>query len=209
VASPYLNRPVYILTSRRTFSGGEAFVYDLKARKRAVIYGEITGGGANPGGGTMLNARFGIFIPTGRAENPVTGTNWEGTGVAPDVTMDARLAFQAALLDIVSNRKDLAGMKDQIAHATDVDPFVEAHLLKIRTTPLPGSEAAARRNIEDLERGTPNYALMSKDLAEATRAQLPQLQADLSKLGPIRSITFKEVGPAGLDVYDVTMANGA
>jgi hypothetical protein len=208
VASPYLNKPVYILTSRRTFSGGEAFVYDLKARKRAVIYGETTGGGANPGGGTMLNARFGIFIPTGRAENPVTGTNWEGTGVAPDVAVVASLSFQAALRDIVSKRAGLAALKDQIAHETDVAPFVEAHLLKIRTTALPGSEAAARRNIEDLVRGTPNYALMSKDLAEATRAQLHQLQADMRKLGPIRSIAFKEVGPGGLDVYDVTMANG-
>jgi hypothetical protein len=209
VATPYLNKPVYILASRRTFSGGEAFVYDLKARKRALIYGETTGGGANPGGGTMLNARFGIFIPTGRAENPVTGTNWEGTGVAPDVAVDAKLAFQAGLRNIVSKRADLAAMAGQLAHETEVPPFVEVHLLKVRTTPLLGSEAAARRNIEDLVRGTPNYALMSKDLAEATRAQLPQLQADMSKLGPIRSITFKEVGPAGLDVYDVTMANGA
>jgi retinol-binding protein 3 len=209
VASPYLNKPVYILTSRRTFSGGEAFVYDLKARKRAMIYGEITGGGANPGGGTMLNARFGIFIPTGRAENPVTDTNWEGVGVMPDVAMDANLAFQAALRDILSKRAGLAAMKDLLAHETEVAPFVEAHLLNIRTTPLPGGEAAARRNIEDLVRGTPNYALMSKDLAEVTRAQLPRLQADMSKLGPIRSITFKQVAPDGLDVYKVTMANGA
>lgn len=208
VASPWLNKPVYILTSARTFSGGEAFVYDLKVQKRARLFGETTGGGANPGGGWPLGPHFNIFVPTGRAENPVTKTNWEGTGVAPDVAMDAKLAFQAALRDIVSQRKDLAGMKDQIAHQTDVDPFVEAHFLKVRTTALPGSEAAVRRNIEDLARGTPNYALMSEDLAKITKQQLPQLQADISRLGPIRSVTFKQVGADGLDVYDVTLANG-
>lgn len=209
VASPYLNKPVYILTSARTFSGGEAFVYDLKARKRAIIYGETTGGGANPGGFQPLNTRFGLFVPTGRAENPVTKTNWEGTGVAPDVPVEAKLAFQAAALDIVSKRAGLADMKARLAQESDADPFVEAHLLKIRTTALPGSEAAVRRNIEDLARGAPQYELMSKDLAQATRAQLPRLQADLSKLGPVKSVTFKYVGPAGLDVFDVTMANGA
>jgi hypothetical protein len=208
VASHWLNKPVYILTSARTFSGGEAFVYDLKVQKRARLYGETTGGGANPGGGWPLGPHFNIFVPTGRAENPLTKTNWEGTGVAPDVAMDAKLAFQAALRDIVSQRKDLAGMKDQIARETDVDPFVEAHLLKIRTTALPGSEAAVRRNIEDLARGTPDYARMSEDLAKITKQQLPQLQADMSKLGPIQSVTFKKVGPDGLDVYEVTLANG-
>jgi hypothetical protein len=209
VASPYLNKPVYILTSGRTFSGGEAFVYDLKARKRAIIYGETTGGGANPGGGVALNDHFGMFIPRGRAENPVTGNNWEGTGVAPDVSMDARLAFQAAMLDIVSKRQNLAGIKDQLAHETEVDPLVEAHLIHFRTTPLPGSEAAVRRNIEELARGAPNYALMSKELAEVTKTQLPELQAQMRKLGAIQSVTFKYVGPAGMDVFDVTMVNGA
>lgn len=208
VASPWLNKPVYILTSARTFSGGEAFVYDLKVQKRARLYGETTGGGANPTRGWPLGDHFGIFVPTGRAENPITHTNWEGTAVAPDVTVEAKLAFQAALRDIVSQRKDLAGMKDQIARETDVDPFVEAHLLKIRTTALPGSEAAVRRNIEDLARGTPDYARMSEDLAQVTKQQLPQLQADISKLGPIQSVTFKQVGADGLDVYDVTLANG-
>jgi hypothetical protein len=209
VPAPYLNKPVAILTSARTFSAGEAFVYDLKARGRATIYGETTGGGANPGGGRVLNFRFSMFVPTGRAENPVTGTNWEGVGVAPDVAVEAKVAFQAALRDMVSKRKDLAGVKDQLAQETEAGPLVEAHLLKIRTTPLPGSEAAVRRNIEDLAHGTPDYKLMSKDLADTTRLQLPRLEAEMRKLGPIRSLTFKEVGPGGLDVYDVTMANGA
>ena len=208
VASAYLNKPVFILTSARTFSGGEAFIYDLKARHRAVIYGETTGGGANPGGGQVLDPRFGIFIPTGRAENPITKTNWEGTGVAPDKPMEAGLAFTAALRDLAS-RRGLTDVKARLAGEYQIDDLVEAHLLKIRNLPLPNSEAAVRRNIEDLMRGTPHYELMAKDLADVTRTELPRLQDMLGKLGPIKSVTFKYVGPGGLDVYDVAMANGS
>jgi C-terminal processing protease CtpA/Prc len=81
VATPYLRKPVYLLTSKRTFSGGEEFVNDLKMQKRAKVFGETTGGGANPGGDMPINSRFSIFVPSGRAENPVTKTSWDGTGI--------------------------------------------------------------------------------------------------------------------------------
>ena len=71
------------------------------------------------------------------------------------------------------------------------------------------SAAIVLHNIDDVGAGTPNYKLMSKDLAETIRLQLPRLQHDLSKLGPIRSVTFKYVDSQGLDVFDVTMANGS
>jgi hypothetical protein len=125
------------------------------------------------------------------------------------VSVDEKRAFQAAALDIISRRTDFTRLEDQLAVATDVDPFVEAHLLNIRTTSLPGSEAAVRRNIEDLVHGTPDYKLMSKDLAETTRLQLLRLQDLLSPLGPVRSVTFKYVSSQGLDLFDVTMANGS
>jgi hypothetical protein len=62
----YLGKPVYVLTSLITFSGGEEFCYDMQAMKLAVLVGETTGGGANPGGGRMLGAGFSVFMPTGR-----------------------------------------------------------------------------------------------------------------------------------------------
>jgi tetratricopeptide (TPR) repeat protein len=89
--------PVFILTSKRTFSGGEEFAYNFKTRKRATLIGETTGGGANPGGFFRINPHFGIFIPTGRAINPVTKTNWEGTGVEPDIKVAADDALQTCL----------------------------------------------------------------------------------------------------------------
>jgi hypothetical protein len=81
----YLNKPVYVLTSNNTFSGGEEFAYDLQTLKKAIIVGETTKGGANPGETFTIEYGFGVFIPTGRAINPITKTNWEGIGVKPDV----------------------------------------------------------------------------------------------------------------------------
>lgn len=89
--------PVYVLTSRRTFSGGEEFAYDIQTQKRGVLIGETTGGGANPGDMFPVIDDFGIFIPTGRAINPVTKTNWEGTGVIPDINIEAVKALDTAI----------------------------------------------------------------------------------------------------------------
>ena len=88
----YEGKPVYVLTSKRTFSAAEEFTYNLKTQKRATIVGETTGGGANPGGTRPVAEHFIVFVPSGRAINPITKTNWEGTGVAPDVAVAAELA---------------------------------------------------------------------------------------------------------------------
>jgi C-terminal processing protease CtpA/Prc len=92
----YLNKDVYVLTSKRTFSGAEEFTYNLKNLKRATIIGETTGGGAHPGGGFRISEHFGMFVPTGRAISPITKTNWEGTGVTPDISVPADQALHVA-----------------------------------------------------------------------------------------------------------------
>jgi C-terminal processing protease CtpA/Prc len=89
-------KPVFVLTSRRTFSGGEEAAYDLQVQKRATLVGETTGGGANPAPLHKLDENFALAIPSGRAINPVTYTNWEGTGVVPDVAVDAAAALEEA-----------------------------------------------------------------------------------------------------------------
>lgn len=94
----FLDKDVYVLTSKRTFSGAEEFSNNLKVLKRATIVGETTGGGANPGGMFRLSDHFAAFIPTGRAVNPVTKTNWEGTGVEPDVKVPQEQALTTAYL---------------------------------------------------------------------------------------------------------------
>lgn len=89
---------VYVLTSNYTFSGAEEFTYNLKNLKRATIVGETTGGGAHPGGIMAVNNNFVMFVPNGRAINPITKTNWEGTGVTPDVEVSADKALETARL---------------------------------------------------------------------------------------------------------------
>ena len=106
----YLNKDVYVLTSKRTFSGAEEFTYNLKNLKRATIVGETTGGGAHPGGGFRITEHFGMFVPTGRAISPITKTNWEGTGVTPDVDVPADQALLVARL--MALKKSLATLQN-------------------------------------------------------------------------------------------------
>ncbi len=87
---------VFVLTSNYTFSAAEEFTYNLKNLERATIVGETTGGGAHPGGTRPIAERFVAFVPVGRAINPVTNTNWEGTGVSPHVSVPKENALKVA-----------------------------------------------------------------------------------------------------------------
>ena len=87
---------VYILTSNRTFSAAEEFSYNLKNLERATLIGETTGGGAHPGGTRTATDMFTIWVPTGRAINPITNTNWEGVGVVPHIAVKADEALEVA-----------------------------------------------------------------------------------------------------------------
>lgn len=90
-------KPLYILTSKRTFSAAEALAYDLQALKRAVIVGEVTGGGAHPFEYRRIHPHFAVNLPEMRSVNPITGTNWQGVGVKPDVPVPAEQALETAL----------------------------------------------------------------------------------------------------------------
>ena len=89
-------KPVYVLTARRTFSGAEEFSYNLKNLKRATIIGETTGGGAHPVSPHRIEGGFTIGVPFARAINPISKTNWEGSGVAPDISVPASDALETA-----------------------------------------------------------------------------------------------------------------
>lgn len=92
-------KPVFVLTSRWTFSAAEELAYDLQSFKRGIVVGETTGGGANPsaaGGMAPLGHGFFANVPTGYVVNPATKTNWEGVGVKPDVAASAEEALGKA-----------------------------------------------------------------------------------------------------------------
>jgi retinol-binding protein 3 len=104
------DKPVYVLTSKRTGSGAEECAYNIQSLKRGTIIGESTWGGANPGAFVRLNDHFGAFIPNGQAMNPHTKKNWEGAGVQPDVQVASADALKVA---------HISAVKELLAKATD------------------------------------------------------------------------------------------
>jgi len=92
----YTDREVYVLTSSATPSAAEGFSYHLQQFGRATVVGETTAGAAHPVSGFPLGESFRALVPTGRAVNPLTGTNWEGEGVVPDVAVAAEDALETA-----------------------------------------------------------------------------------------------------------------
>lgn len=92
----FIGKPVFVLTSHGTFSAAEDFCYALKNLRRATLIGETTGGGAHPVDFRRIDDHFSVIVPTGRSISPITKTDWEGTGVEPDVKVAAIEALDTA-----------------------------------------------------------------------------------------------------------------
>ncbi len=111
-----LDEPLYILTSGRTGSAAESFAYTLQAAGRATIVGETSGGAANPGGTVPAGEGFTIFISMGTPINPITKSNWEGTGVVPQEKSPAqqaeRRAEELALTQILKSSQSNSARTD-------------------------------------------------------------------------------------------------
>ncbi|WP_394537546.1 S41 family peptidase [Lysobacter enzymogenes] len=107
---PRLDVPLYLLTSARTGSAAEALAYTLQAARRATVIGEASAGAANPGGEFPLASGYSVFVSTGSPTNPITGGNWEGRGVQPDLASDAAQALDTARIQALE--RILAGRQD-------------------------------------------------------------------------------------------------
>ncbi|MBD3347928.1 MAG: hypothetical protein GF400_01880 [Candidatus Eisenbacteria bacterium] len=108
-SAPYVPGPtmedvdLYVLTSSNTFSGAEEFTYNVKNLERGTIVGETTGGGAHPLSFKVFpSLNVGLAVPYARAVNPVSGTNWEGTGITPDIEVPAVDALERAYLEALT-----------------------------------------------------------------------------------------------------------
>lgn len=192
----FVNVPIYVLTSKDTFSGGEEFAYDVQALKIGTLIGEVTGGGANPVGMVELGNGMAAMIPFGRAENAVTGTNWEGRGVKPEIVVPAADALRTALMK--------AGGKP----ATDIATASAERVFAPRSAPLPGSEDALRRIVAGYASGVPDYTLMAPAAAAQVRDALPALHTQFAALGALQSMTFDGPDPLGGDEYRLHFAQG-
>jgi len=93
----YTDKPIFIITGKRTFSAAESFCYDLQVLKRATIVGVNTVGGANPGREFRIGDSYVAFIPTGQSLNHITKSNWEGVGIIPDILTSENEALSKAI----------------------------------------------------------------------------------------------------------------
>jgi C-terminal processing protease CtpA/Prc len=125
--------PLFVLTSGNTGSAAEEFCYNLQTRERATLIGQTTGGAANPGGTVALDERLVAFISDGQARNPVTGTNWEGVGVVPEVVVPVHQALDKALVLARTAADDYRRFRDE-----DRDALLET---------LDAAQAAARAHL--------------------------------------------------------------
>ncbi len=139
---------LYVLTSRRTFSGAEEFTYNMKNLERATIIGETTGGGAHPGGFQIATHDFLVWVPTGRAVNPITKTNWEGKGIEPHISLpqeDALDKAHALALEKLIEKAEDEERKTALSWALDG--------LKAKTEPVQIDPSILKKYIGKYTRG--------------------------------------------------------
>lgn len=109
------DKPVFVLVGNDTYSGGEALADALQTFRHARLVGQHTRGGANPALPMKANAHFVVGIPFMRTVNLVTGGNWSGKGVLPDVsspTAQAQdVAYRLALEQIVATTSNATQRK--------------------------------------------------------------------------------------------------
>jgi hypothetical protein len=179
--------PVYVLIGGHTFSGGEELAYDIQTLKLGTLVGETTGGGANPGQSFPIGHGVMAFIPTGRAESPVTGSNWEGRGVQPDLQVPDADALAAALRRL--------GQSPAAATISPVSVFTQ------RTVPLMGSEAMLRRLLAGRAAPEPDYTLLAADAGEPGRAAFAATHRRLQPLGDPQAIHFRRPDGFGFDEF--------
>jgi hypothetical protein len=131
--------------------------------------------------------------------------------------VDAQIEFprveaegKASQMTLHQNGRDITAKRLDDAEAKRIADAAAAAAKRFKDqTAAPGSEAALRKMIEDVRLGKPDYDTMSSGLAAATRQQLPQLQSSVTGLGALQSVTFKGVGPAGPDIYQVKFDKGS
>ena len=138
-----LDTDIYVLTSGFTFSAAEEFTYDIKNLKRGTIIGETTGGGAHPNERVaFVGLNVGMSLPFGRAINPISGTNWEGTGVKPDIEVPRDKAFDTAYSEALKKLKDKTPDKGR---QTQIQWTIDG--LNIKLNPVNLEQAAMQKYV--------------------------------------------------------------
>jgi len=132
---PLYDKELYLLTSKATASGAEAFAYNLKYNNRATLVGETTRGAAHwTDDYEIPSLDVVVSVPVARPIHPLTGTNWEGTGVTPDIEVPADQALDRAYLDALEK---LAVKETDESRKREIEwlfPTVQARLNPVKLT---------------------------------------------------------------------------
>ncbi len=193
-AVSFAGKPVFVLTSSKTFSGGEAFAYDMQKLKLGTLVGETTAGAANITSEVALTQGFQISVPYARG----SGATWGGGGVRPDIAARSDDALRVVLKRL--------GLRPT---SSDISTLSQARVFKPRSTPAPGGAAGVREMIQEIRRGEPNYDRLNEVMAKALHERLPALHNMVMSWGKIETVTFEQTNWMYGDIYDVRFAHGS
>jgi hypothetical protein len=164
--------------------GGGAIVVRADGSELKVRIGLQTEVTALPASETTFFVRPGLLIefPKGQAH--------------PDFVTVHRDGYDSS-----AKRLDEAAAKPFLEAAAAFDKRLQEQ------KPVPGSEAAARKLIADLQAGKPDESIISE--GGPLRPQLADVQSQVAQMGRVRSIHFERVGPAGSDIYSIKTDRGS
>lgn len=163
------NVPLFVLTSDRTFSAGEAFAYGLQQYGRATIVGETTSGGGRPNAFASLGGGLQLSVSIASAQHPKSGKGWQGTGVVPEIATSEDEALDAA--------RRAAATKG--AGEVKVAPHIEALLAAING-PAGAFEAFTRKSYAP--------SLLAQRTADGWATFHQRVQNDFGTLSVLRAI---------------------
>ncbi|WP_315821603.1 S41 family peptidase [Paraflavitalea speifideaquila] len=189
--------PVYIIVSKKTSSAAESVAYTLQALKRAVIIGEQTNGEANPGFRFPIDSTLYMMIPTVANINAITKTNWEGTGVIPDIKINADKALLTAQVEAM--RKLLSAVDVQ-----ELQQLYKWKLFELKSQLNPQqADSSFLSNIQGLYSNGRVVTYDNNSVYYEAKDKMPP-----TKLTYLMENTFGVEGRPGLRIQFVTNTNG-
>lgn len=202
-----LDTPLFILNSGRTASACESFAYTLQAADRATIIGAASAGGANPGGFVPIGEGFTLFVSAGTPVNPITGRNWEGAGVTPDIAFapgdDALTRARILALEAAAARSPAADA------ALELDWALTA--LRAQGVTLPARALRAFAGDYGARRVTIEQGRLVLHRERRPGLVLTPIGEDLFAVGeaaPLQRVRFERDGRGRVTALVLMLANG-
>ncbi|HEY4114929.1 MAG TPA: S41 family peptidase, partial [Rhizomicrobium sp.] len=170
--TPNAGKPIYVLVDGHVASAAEAVPYGLQQEKAATIVGSTTYGAANNNKKFPIPPQFILSVSYNRPINPISKTNWEGTGVIPDIKVPGSKAVPTAELDALAK---LSGKPD-----LPPERFAEYRWAKAEMEAEMNPVTIPRAKLERYAGGYGPITLrLSDDGLRLSRADRPRWEPDL------------------------------